>query len=76
MTCEEAVKKLHEYLDHELDRATVEQVDKHLDICRACCDQMEFEKQMKRLVQDSCCQQKAPVFLKRKIIDNLKSGES
>ena len=75
MTCEEAVKKLHEYLDHELDHASAEQVEKHLEICRTCCDHMEFEKHMKKLIHECCCQQKAPAFLKEKIIDSLSAGD-
>ncbi len=71
MTCEEAVKKLYEYLDKELDHAASEQLDKHLDICKVCCDHFEFERKLKFLVQDSCFQQKAPQVLKRKILDNL-----
>jgi mycothiol system anti-sigma-R factor len=68
MTCEEAVKKLHEFLDHELDHATAEQVGKHLDLCKMCCDSMEFEKSLKKLVHDCCCLHKAPNFLREKIL--------
>ena len=75
MTCEEAVRKLHEYLDHELDHASAEQVEKHLEICRTCCDHMEFEKHMKKLIHQCCCRQKAPAFLRDKIIDTLSSGD-
>jgi mycothiol system anti-sigma-R factor len=71
MTCEEAIKKLYEYLDKELDRSASEQLDRHLDICRVCCDHFEFERKMKTMVQDSCFQEKAPLVLKLKIMDNL-----
>lgn len=75
MTCEEAVRKLHEYLDHELDHASAEQVEKHLEICRTCCDHMEFEKHMKKLIHQVCCQQKAPAFLRDKIMNTLSSDD-
>lgn len=71
MTCEEAVKKLYDYLDKELDKAASEQLDRHLDICRACCDHFEFERKMKSLIQNSCFQQKAPLVLKSRIMDTL-----
>jgi anti-sigma factor (TIGR02949 family) len=74
MTCEEAVHKLHEYLDHELDHVTADQVERHLEICKTCCDHMEFEKHMKKLVHQCCCEQKAPTFLREKIIDKLSFG--
>lgn len=73
MTCKEAVDKLYEYLDREADDMTASQVEKHLDLCRLCCDHFEFEKKMKELVQKSCFQEKAPAFLKGKIQQALKS---
>jgi mycothiol system anti-sigma-R factor len=75
MTCEEAVNKLYEYLDRELNHATAEQLEKHLEICKLCCNHMEFEKSMKELVQKSCVQEKAPPFLKNKILDNMSQSE-
>jgi len=72
MTCQEAVKRLYEYLDLELDNVAAVQVEKHLDLCRLCCDHFEFEKIMKELVKNSCFQEKAPFLLKDKILSNLK----
>ena len=71
MTCREAVKKLHEYIDRELDNATSEQIKKHLDLCRLCCNQLEFEKTIKDLVYKCCAGAKAPGILKEKIISGL-----
>jgi mycothiol system anti-sigma-R factor len=72
MTCKEAVARLHEYLDQELDNATHKQIQKHLDLCRLCCDQFEFEKAMKGLVQNCCSESKAPAILRNKISELLK----
>jgi mycothiol system anti-sigma-R factor len=71
MTCKEAVDKLNEYLDSELDNATATQIKKHLDLCRLCCDQFEFEKTMKELVHKCCSEAKAPNLLKGKILNSL-----
>ncbi|UCE67133.1 MAG: mycothiol system anti-sigma-R factor [Candidatus Zixiibacteriota bacterium] len=71
MTCQEAVNKLYEYIDSELDRATTEKIKKHLDLCRLCCDQFEFEKTMKELVHKCCDAAKAPDVLKEKILKSL-----
>ena len=73
MTCREAVDKLYEYLDREADDMTAAQVEKHLDLCRLCCNHLEFEKKMKELVQKSCFQEKAPAFLREKIQQALQS---
>lgn len=71
MTCKEAVNKLHEYLDNELDNVTTEQIKKHLDLCRLCCDHFEFEKTLKDLVHKCCSSAKAPDILKEKILKSL-----
>ncbi|MEE9555173.1 MAG: mycothiol system anti-sigma-R factor [candidate division Zixibacteria bacterium] len=72
MTCQEAVDRLNEYLDRELDNLTSDQIDKHLDLCRLCCDHFEFEKKMKSLVQKSCIKEKAPAFLRDRILGIFK----
>jgi mycothiol system anti-sigma-R factor len=71
MTCQEAVERLYDYLDKEIDKITAARIEKHLDLCRLCCDHFEFEKKMKELVQKSCIRQKAPSFLKEKILKAL-----
>ena len=71
MTCREAVDKLYEYLDNELDNVTSSQIKKHLDLCRLCCDNFEFEKTMKNLVHKCCQDSRAPDPLKNKIIQSL-----
>ena len=71
MTCREAVDKLYEYLDNELDSVTTAQIKKHLDLCRLCCDNFEFEKTMKDLVHKCCRDARAPAPLKSKIIEGL-----
>ena len=71
MTCREAVDKLNEYIDNELDGASAEKIKKHLDLCRLCCDQFELEKSLKDLVQKCCESAKAPDLLKEKILKSL-----
>ena len=71
MTCQEAVSKLYEYLDKELDQITASKVEKHLRLCRLCCDNYELEKSMKKLLRESCVDEKAPPFLKDKIVKIL-----
>ncbi len=67
MTCREAVRKLYDYIDNELDNATTEKIKRHLELCRLCCDQFEFERTMKELVHKCCESSKAPAALKDKI---------
>ncbi|MDQ2801112.1 MAG: zf-HC2 domain-containing protein [Armatimonadota bacterium] len=43
-SCEEAVKRLNEYLDHQLTDADRIVVLKHLEICRPCLRRFTFEQ--------------------------------
>ena len=43
-SCEEAVKRLNEYLDHEMTPEERGVVLKHLEICRPCLKRFSFEQ--------------------------------
>ncbi len=45
--CEEALRNLFEYLDHELDGARHAEMEQHLHTCRACYSRAEFERHLK-----------------------------
>jgi mycothiol system anti-sigma-R factor len=47
LTCEEVIEKMMEYLDRELDEATREEMDAHLQTCRGCFSRAEFERRLK-----------------------------
>ena len=43
-SCEEAIKRLNEYLDHQLTAAEATIVMRHLEICRPCLRRFTFEQ--------------------------------
>ena len=45
--CEQALKRLVEFVDHELSESEHDSVEQHLRICRNCCSRMEFERRLK-----------------------------
>jgi anti-sigma factor (TIGR02949 family) len=47
MGCEQALKRLVEFVDHELPESEHDGVEQHLRICRNCCSRMEFESRLK-----------------------------
>jgi anti-sigma factor (TIGR02949 family) len=47
MGCEQALKRLVEFVDRELPESEHDSVEQHLRICRNCCSRMEFESQLK-----------------------------
>jgi anti-sigma factor (TIGR02949 family) len=47
MGCEQALKRLVEFVDRELPASEHDSVEQHLRICRNCCSRMEFESRLK-----------------------------
>ena len=45
--CEQALKRLLEFIDHELSDSEYDSVERHLRTCRGCCSRMEFESRLK-----------------------------
>ena len=62
MTCEEAMRLLAEYLDHELDPERGIDLEQHLDICRSCYSRHEFEKGLKERVAGLAAEPVRPEF--------------
>ena len=57
ISCEQAISKLLEYLDHECDGHSHAEIDKHLSICQACYSRMEFEQRLRLQLQHTGTQQ-------------------
>lgn len=47
ITCDEALRQLYAYLDHELDSRAHKAIEHHLRVCRACFSRAEFERRLK-----------------------------
>jgi len=45
--CEEALRRLFEYLDAELHGDHQRELERHLERCRSCFSRLEFEKRLK-----------------------------
>jgi anti-sigma factor (TIGR02949 family) len=50
ISCAEAVDRLWEFLDHGLDDHDHRAVDEHLAFCVRCCGELEFIRQLRRLL--------------------------
>jgi anti-sigma factor (TIGR02949 family) len=53
ISCAEAVKQLWEYLDGTVDDADRELIDEHLGLCRRCCGELEFARELRRTLADA-----------------------
>lgn len=51
--CEEAIAKLLEFLDGELDEADRSRMERHLETCRGCYTRAEFERRLRERVVET-----------------------
>ena len=47
ISCEEALRRLFDYLDAELAGESQREVEQHLERCRNCFSRLEFERRLK-----------------------------
>ncbi|MBW7897334.1 Anti-sigma factor RsrA [Candidatus Brocadiaceae bacterium B188] len=73
MTCSEAIKHFHEFMDKELDKSHYLIVKKHIDNCEDCHKKYTYEMNVRSLVKTCCAKTTAPVYLYGRIINSLDS---
>jgi len=66
-SCEEAINRLNEYLDHELNSQERQDVVKHLKICKPCFERFHFEEKLIVLIRDRVAGITAPGSLKDRL---------
>ena len=49
--CKEAVSRLWAYLDRNIERIHEAELEEHLGLCRHCCGELEFAKQMRAMLR-------------------------
>jgi Putative zinc-finger len=51
--CKDAVSRLWEYLDRNIGRIREAELEEHLGVCRHCCGELEFARQLRGLLKPS-----------------------
>jgi anti-sigma factor (TIGR02949 family) len=70
-TCEEAFRRLDDYLDRELSTEEMTLVHEHLDICVGCAREFNFEASVLRGVREKLRQIDLPDSLQARILAAL-----
>lgn len=73
-TCEEAFRRLDDYLDRELSPAEMELVGQHLEICAGCAREFDFEASVLKGVKARVRQIDVPENLRARIIAELEGA--
>lgn len=73
ISCEEAIERLFDYLDSELDAYNRAMIEKHLNRCHDCFSRAEFEQRLRERLTKAASQQ-APERLRQRIRAILQSA--
>lgn len=68
--CRQALGRLFEFLDHEIDEADGDRIRQHLADCEPCLAEYDVEDHLKKLVRRSCAEH-APDELRVRIHEQL-----
>jgi anti-sigma factor (TIGR02949 family) len=52
LNCEQALHRLFEFLDHELEAEERDAVQHHLSTCRSCFSRADFERRLKQKLHE------------------------
>ena len=74
--CEQAVKRLTDYLSHELSEGEQAGVERHLSVCRGCLEMFSFEEQLLEVVRARASEGGAPDTLRRRILALVSGAET
>jgi anti-sigma factor (TIGR02949 family) len=50
ISCTDAVRRLWQFLDGELESGEAQSVEDHLDECVTCCGELEFSRELRKLL--------------------------
>jgi mycothiol system anti-sigma-R factor len=67
VNCRECLDRMWQYIDGELDVASTEEFQRHLEQCRACFTEAEFERRLKEMVRRACGGEQAPAHLRERL---------
>ena len=70
--CGDALQNLYLFIDREIDEATWEEVQSHLDSCSDCLTEYDLEQVVRSLVSRSC-QEAAPEPLRQKVLQSIRA---
>ena len=63
--CRAFLARLYVYLDGEIDEQSRADIDRHLEECTGCEQQLVFERDLKALVRKKCSEQPSAVLIER-----------
>jgi anti-sigma factor (TIGR02949 family) len=73
ISCEEALSRVYEFLDGELDDVSHEEVEAHFHVCTRCYPHLQLENAFREALQRAAAGEEAPPELKSRILALMES---
>lgn len=70
--CDEALENLYLFIDQEIDTASIEEIQAHIDHCSSCLNVYDLERVVKALVSRSC-KETAPDPLRERVLFSIRT---
>ena len=67
ISCEEALRLVHEFLDGELEDVSPAEVRAHFEVCQGCYPHLRLERAFREAMKRACARQTAPPELREKV---------
>jgi anti-sigma factor (TIGR02949 family) len=75
ISCEEALRLVHEFIDGELEDVTYAEVQAHFEMCKVCYPHLHLERRFREALQRACAQEKASPELRQRVLQMV-SGDA
>ena len=76
ISCEDALRLVHEYLDGELERVPEAQVKQHFEVCQRCYPHLRLENAFRDAVRRAASGEAAPAALKARVAAMIAETEA
>lgn len=71
LSCAEAIERLDDYLDREIDPEALETIHRHLEHCRPCADEFRYEESVVKGIRRKLAEVPIPEDLRRRVLAKL-----
>jgi len=71
--CQEAMHRLSDYLNRELNESNIKEIHKHLDLCSHCAERYHFEETLLSLIRQKAREDIVPPGLRERLYALLHS---
>lgn len=72
ISCKDAVSRLWTYLDRNLERVQEQELEEHLGLCRHCCGELEFARQIRERLRAGARESEIPPQTRERMEDFVK----